>query len=874
MDGVQASSLFRSLVASSQPGREGQIIDMHNLDLLLDPNANSLFDPLDRRVYQDMTRPLSDYYMSSSHNTYIGGNQLYGKSSTHAIERALKGGVRVIELDCMDGTGRYVNDIVVKHRYTPMVPVTLHACLQTIRDHAFDTSPYPVILTMENHCGSHERQRQQASILREVLGSMLYVPPKSGDQPGGHISEVFASPEDLRGKVVLRHKFKVYDLHGNGSSDSSASSSRASSRAPSPLPFSSLNSTPTVSPSPSPSSSPSRMPRTSRLSRPADREAGKSSLNDYHRQAKKQETSPPRSTVQKDPGQPSHRPTTSVNRDHSSVEESHDARIAREKALQIYQSKLAKKSIDNISGIRSSADKYAAIPATIISKLPFGKKGRKSKKAIADDLSELVVICNQKVKVKTLTHAMQSPFALSCSWTEGKLKRVLKSRRKLVKTMTFCRRHLMRVYPGMFRLDSSNFGPQKVWNTGVQMVALNTQTWGKAMALHVAKFEDNGGCGYVLKPKWLLGSDEHVGDTELAPNVIMSVQPVACWVPHQGMRTGGAAGVVRVQKSARVEAEIIQRNQKGSCTAHEEEFAGPDSSGRYPSLMSEDGQTVMTLTEYGAKSNANGSSNGTAPSRPTSTATSSTEAHSARSSAILSSKVGYAGQGEEGLFLEGAIYGADPAGLEYRKQRRSSSQAVFYNSTLLGNQAPRERSRAFVTEETEERDIASTLSTGESIPSMRSSTNNDDEGDMGDIGDRGNDADSSTKKRGHSVNESEASEYAVWRWDEGMKGMEFNIYDKKGPGIELLFCSVVYGDGSRKRRSIGQFSIAVANIRPGLRVVRLRNHQTGEFLQHEACILLCVKFRPMQDDDFIPDHMGQSSSRHQAGTVCLGVGRS
>ncbi|KAF2186935.1 PLC-like phosphodiesterase [Zopfia rhizophila CBS 207.26] len=57
----------------------------------------------------------------------------------------------------------------------------------------------------------------------------------------------------------------------------------------------------------------------------------------------------------------------------------------------------------------------------------------------------------------------------------------------------------MRAYPKGLRLNSSNLDPSIFWRTGVQIVALNWQRWDSGMMLNEAMFA--GTSGWVLKPE-------------------------------------------------------------------------------------------------------------------------------------------------------------------------------------------------------------------------------------------------------------------------------------------------------------------------------------------------------------------------------------
>ncbi|KAI1073803.1 PLC-like phosphodiesterase [Whalleya microplaca] len=65
------------------------------------------------------------------------------------------------------------------------------------------------------------------------------------------------------------------------------------------------------------------------------------------------------------------------------------------------------------------------------------------------------------------------------------------------------RHYMMRTYPSGMRIGSSNLDPPSFWRKGIQIVALNWQKWDEGMMLNEGLFAGTG--GYVLKPEGYRG---------------------------------------------------------------------------------------------------------------------------------------------------------------------------------------------------------------------------------------------------------------------------------------------------------------------------------------------------------------------------------
>ncbi|XP_069554761.1 inactive phospholipase C-like protein 2 [Brachyistius frenatus] len=187
------------LIQSHEPSEEGRqqgYLSLDGFTSYLTSAECHLFDRDHDIVCQDMSQPLSHYYINSSHNTYLIEDQFRGPSDISGYIRALKMGCRCVEVDIWDGPDE---EPVVCTGHTLSPPLALHCVLEAIGRFAFVASDYPLILCIENHCSP----RQQKVILQHlvrIFGKKLHTDlPDEG-------AAYLPSPHALRHRILLKGK--------------------------------------------------------------------------------------------------------------------------------------------------------------------------------------------------------------------------------------------------------------------------------------------------------------------------------------------------------------------------------------------------------------------------------------------------------------------------------------------------------------------------------------------------------------------------------------------------------------------------------------------------------------------------------------------
>lgn len=372
-----------------------------------------------------LDRPMNEYYISSSHNTYLLGRQVVGQSSVEGYITALEAGCRCVEVDCWDGSD---GEPIVLHGRCMTTSISFQEVMTTIKNRAFHKTPFPLWISMEVHTNP-QQQRRMAEIVKQTFGSLLVT------EPLDPTSDKLPSPSQLLGKILIKVKKP-------------------------------------------------RAPEEPRSMEVTVRRRGNSLTSPQSKSMVPENAFLPSQSL---PQSPLLFPLQTSRRPKYSKVDSIVEGVMFDGASTSSSSGSDEESLSDMAATAKLLEEHKP------------KAETKTERVLGD----LAVYC-AGVKFRGFDTPEAKTFNHIFSFMESSFFRYSKEKEAKKALDRHNMRYLMRVYPDRTRIQSNNFDPLIYWRRGVQMAALNWQTFDLGMQLNHAMFEGGtDSSGYVLKPSEL-----------------------------------------------------------------------------------------------------------------------------------------------------------------------------------------------------------------------------------------------------------------------------------------------------------------------------------------------------------------------------------